>query len=78
MQMKPGKNKNEWGGSEWEEKTPEECKREHGLAELINNVSAWSPSPKHYILSVPAAQFYLQSSCVLVLVLALELYNTDR
>lgn len=39
MYMKPGKDKDEWGGSEWEEKTPEESKREDGLEELVENVS---------------------------------------
>lgn len=36
--MKPGKDADEYGGSEWEVKTPEETKREEGLEELVKKV----------------------------------------
>lgn len=36
--MKPGKEPDEWGGSAWEEKTPEESKREDGLEDLVKKV----------------------------------------
>ncbi|CBJ34093.1 conserved unknown protein [Ectocarpus siliculosus] len=38
--MKPGKEPDEWGGSVWEEKTPEESKREDGLEDLVKKVSS--------------------------------------
>lgn len=41
--MKPGSDRNEWGGSTWEEMTSEECKRQEGLAELVKQVfSVWA------------------------------------
>lgn len=36
--MKPGKDVDEWGGSEWEEKTPAESKLEEGLEDLVKQV----------------------------------------
>ncbi|CAM9712273.1 unnamed protein product [Ectocarpus sp. 4 AP-2014] len=39
--MKPGKEPDEWGGSVWEEKTPEEGKREDGLEDLVRQVSSF-------------------------------------
>lgn len=36
--MKPGKDVDEWGGSEWEEKTPAEIKQEDGLEDLVKKV----------------------------------------
>ncbi|CAM9473686.1 unnamed protein product [Scytosiphon promiscuus] len=39
--MKAGKEVNEWGGSEWEERAPEESKREAGLEDLVQKVSTY-------------------------------------
>lgn len=36
--MKSGKEVDEWGGSVWEERTPEESKRDAGLEDLVKKV----------------------------------------
>lgn len=36
--MKPGNEVDEWGGSAWEQRAPEESKREAGLEDLVKKV----------------------------------------
>ena len=38
--MKPGDDRDEWGGSTWVERTPEEVKRESELGDLVKKVIA--------------------------------------
>lgn len=45
--MKPGKEVDEWGGSPWEERTPEESKRDAGLEDLVKKVGV----PEMYCFS---------------------------
>ncbi|CAM9194063.1 unnamed protein product [Ectocarpus fasciculatus] len=47
--MKPGKEPDEWGGSAWEEKTPEESKREDGLEDLVKKVSSFFYESESFI-----------------------------
>ena len=45
--MKPGNEVDEWGGSVWEERTPEERKREDGLEDLVKKVSECTRVPEN-------------------------------
>lgn len=63
--MKAGKEVNEWGGSEWEELTPEECKREAGLEDLVKKVCVQSTdmimSPRRY--NLPSVWYFRSTRC---------------
>lgn len=38
--MKPGDDRDEWGGSTWAKRTPEEVKRESEIGDLVKKVIA--------------------------------------
>eukprot|EP00752_Nemacystus_decipiens_P010451 g9310.t1 len=47
--MKPGKEVDEWGGSVWEERTPEESKREAGLEDLVKKVASFFYEDENFV-----------------------------
>ena len=51
--MKPGREVDEWGGSVWEEPTPEESKRDAGLEDLVKKVNV----PEMYVQTRVARLF---------------------
>lgn len=51
--MKPGDDVDEWGGSEWVEKTPGETKREDELEDLVKKVQLLACLYEYHAGGVP-------------------------